>query len=474
MARLVNPPAWQWPDIDEKLVKSLPDLARYLNKNIGKFSSSYARTIESVSRIQDKMDEYDPRDFGWRGGSRDETESWQATFDALGDTSTMRAGKVVGPDAPSNISGTLTIDKKAIWFTGVGPGKSGTVDPTVRGGTTFVWQGPAGLPMILLRRSWFTLVENLRFVGHILNPPLCSIELNYTAGDSPPDTLMGFSRIWVGHYSGFDVAGTILDNGIITSGGNVQVDQSWMEMIYVTDLTPGVGGSGVRLLNSQNTLWDIRHLVTNCGQTAKGITCGTRHVELHTPFFQGNGVDINIIGDGTIDVYNMGSELSGRLIEALGGCSVRIKGGYWQAGPMTNADNNVIDISGGASSLKLTDLSLNEEGYVGTGEKIKMRGPSAVVVLDGTGLFGRTPSAVLDLGGSNGDKRRVELRGADSGNFECEWTLPDTPDYYSRFGRAILLSGEVPATKKEGEVWFDAVSGHFYGRIGGVDKQLDN
>ena len=352
------------------------------------------------------------------------TTAIQAAIDAVGSTSTVRSGRVVGHGVYS-ISSTLTIDRKAITFGGLGPGRTDD-----GGGFALKWAGSAGLPMVKVTRSWFLLIENMRFIGNSAAKPSAAIDLNVTTGDSPYNTRLAIRNVWIGSYGSFDTDNaTQLTSGIVTSGDNVQNDQSSMDQVTIQ----GFSAYGIRLDDTQNTLWDISNSTINGADTnSVGISSASRHVVVRNPFFQTNLTDLELTNDGMMDVYNMGSEGSDRLALAAAGGQFRFRGGYWQAGANIISTGIVVDISGGASVLRMEDfLFTRAAGYSGPTEMAKMRGTSATAIFSNVSLQ-VSPENFFDLTTvTSGDRRRVEFHGQPGSpvNFINEWSHGESPDF---------------------------------------------
>ncbi len=383
---------------------------------------SYTAGNITVGDIITRRPQVDVRAYGATGdGITDDTDAIQAAIDSLGDTNSMRGGAVFFPPGTYQISCTLTIDRKCGVLYGVGPGSTiGTP------GSILKWAGPAGLPMVRISRCWFTRLHGLRFVGDSGARPSAAIEMTASAADSPVNTQLSLSWIWIGSFGGFDADNAAqFADGIVTSGANLQDDQSQMDHVVVQ----GVTGSCIRIANTQNVLWRISNAVLNGGIGATGITCGTRIMMLVNPFFATNrATDIEITNDGMLDVYNMGSEGAGRLVRAAGGAQLRVRGGYWQAGDNMAADGNIIDISGGASLVRMEDFLFTQ--FAGPPAKCKMRGPLAVAIFNNVALPS-TPDTFFDLATTSpGDHRRIEFLGGSSVtgfvSFLNEWSHGET------------------------------------------------
>lgn len=359
-------------------------------------------------------------------GLVDVTTALQTAINELGNTDAIRSGGYDFPDGVYVVEETIEADRKAVMLYGRGVGNSSST-----GGSIFKWQGVAGSPILRLKRNLMTEIHGFRFHGNSSAIPSAAIDLVSTAAESGPNTRIKLSHLWVGGFSGDVDTGVHFADGIEVSGDNLQGDQSWMTDLMVTSFS----GAGIRFGNGQNVLWTIANATINGAQnTSIGVSTAARHVKLDNVFFQTNKLtDIEITNDGTIDAYQIGSELSGRLALATAGAQLRIRGGYWQSGVNTNADDNVIDISGGPSVVRIEDFQFDRAGsYVGAGETLKMRGASAIASLHNVSLP-VDPATFFDMATvTAGDQRRVEFLGGNSSDtlryFVNEWNHGESPD----------------------------------------------
>src|SRR5687768_16459120 len=360
---------------------------------------------------------YNVKAYGAKGdGTTNDAPAIQALIDSLGDASSMRSATLFFPAGEYRIDATIEINLKALYLIGVGAGSSRMLQ-----GSVLKWGGSAGRPMVRFRQCWHAGVERMRFMGNSRALPSAAIDIFTGERDSPRNTQLAFRDIWIGSYSSFDTDNaTQFVSGIITSGENAQGDQSLMEHVCIQ----GVTDYGIRLANSQNVLWRLSNLLINAGLTARGISTAARHTMVQNVFFQTNGVDIEVTNDASIDVYSMGSEISGRLLHAPAGCRASFRGGYWQSSSNTSRDNNVIDVTD--ATLRFEDFGLTRTGsYRGSGEKCRMRGRYAVFIGSSVGLP-VAPPAFLDLATTgSGQRRRIEWGGLASGSFVNEWAHGD-------------------------------------------------
>jgi hypothetical protein len=170
----------------------------------------------------------------------------------------------------------------------------------------------------------------------------------------------------------------------------------------------------------------------------------------------------------------MGSELSGRLALARNGAQLRVRGGYWQAGAASNPDGNIIDISGGPSTIRVEDFLFTRFG--GPAVKCRMRGPLAAALFSNVGLPS-PPGSFFDLTNTAaGDRRRIEFLGGsgvgDFASFVHEWTYPEPePDFNVRRNDFVGLTRLRPAPGQSSaiEIWTsDLASRVFAVDAGGI------
>lgn len=391
------------------------------------FTGTVKRNGVQLARVTEQMMSLlDPRIAAALDGAADDTGEVQVAVDFNGSTATLRGGGVLHPGGRARLTDTVVIDRKTIVLAGVGHGTSGG------GGSLVVWDGIAGLPMVKVRRCENSTIKGLRFVGNSTAKPSAAVNLNNQSGDSPYNTRLRLENLWVGHASSWDAdAGFQFTDGILVDGHNAQNDQSGMEQIYVT----GCEGSAIKITGTQAVLWSLKDIIAN-GNAIGVDTSGRFLVGMNWFFSSHTTADIKVVGDGTIDVLNFGSETSARCLLATAGVSASIRRGYWQANDaVIAADGAVFDLtaSGGSLTLRLEDFNFTRKTpYAGPQETIKVRNAKAYIVLDNVTIPG-PPATVLDLTTANaGESRHVILRNVVDAltgtvyNGQYRWTHGDT------------------------------------------------
>jgi hypothetical protein len=341
-------------------------------------------------------------------GATDDTNGWKALIVSLGDTTTMRYGKVF-QSGPSVISDTLLFDRKSVELYSIGKG----------GG--FIWNGPDNIPMVKFKRVWMVSCHHLRFLNkHASNRPSACIEINVTTGDSPAPTRFSLSHLTIGG-DGFDPGTTkTFRAGIVTSGDNLQCDQSVIDNLSLQSCDD----YGIRIEDTQNVFWAIRDSSINAGPTAKGISTAAKYTTLDTVFFQTNLVDIEIVNDGAVEGTNLGSELSGKFVLAATAGNFTCKGGYWQYNSVNqNADGKIIDMQGGVL-LQLDHFRFTNRGEAAITQKIWLRGQDVTARFLDMDYLGASWTAFLDVATTGATQtRHIEVLGR--GAFRNAWTHGD-------------------------------------------------
>lgn len=360
-------------------------------------------------------------EFGAIGsGVADDTIALQALFDKPGDTTAVGGSCLRIPDGVYRITDTLDLTRRSGRVLGNGPGSSTYPYP----GTIIKWDGAAGIPMIKINQCWGLELAGIRFMGKSSAKPNAAIEINATGADAIPNTRLNLHDLWIGHFSGFDAdAVSQFTSGIITSGSNLQCDQSVMDSIMMQT----VDTYGIRLSQTQNVSWQLSNMTLNCGDTAKAISTAARYIIGINIGFLINAVDVEMEQDSKVDFYNIFSEGSGRFCTATGGGNLVVRGGYMQTDDHTEADGNIIDIAGGGQ-VHIEDFHFTRgAGFAGT-EKIKMRGTNCVFIgVNNIIPPGHTMAGMLDLATTTaGDKRAYWWTGGATGNYSEAWVHGDT------------------------------------------------
>jgi hypothetical protein len=262
----------------------------------------------------------------------DDTIALQALIDAAGDTSTYRSSGVITLEPRTyRISDTIRVTRRSVILRGSG------VAPTDNGGTTLLWAGLAGKPMLQLNQSMHSRIQDIRFGGNSLAKPSAAISFLQTGRDVCPNEGNILSNLWIGPMLGWDLdEAQQFDNGIIFEGVNLNNDFTTVEnlTIYYCNVGINVGGSQA------------------CGQDFRNIRiyqCPTGVIDYSTNTYNniylGNcDVNFSIRGGGSMTLVAVKSEEGGRFVtfDSQGGY-LSVYGGGFQCGKKMAKDGRVID-----------------------------------------------------------------------------------------------------------------------------------
>jgi hypothetical protein len=304
-----------------------------------------------VRSVRDKLREFiSVKDFGAAcDDATDDTAAIQAAINSVGDTSvTSRSGPLILIPGPCRITGTLTIQRKAIRLVGNEWGnRSDAATGTRR--SYLRWDGAAGIPMVKFIDCWGGAgVERLKLMGKTTAKPSAAIELNNT-NTGTVNTLCVIRDVYIGGFSGETDVGTQFTDGIYFTGTNNNSEHVF-EHIYIT----GCSGVGLRQSSIQNLNVKAQGLsFSACGtgvQVCGSIigTCWTFAncgIDISSPTTDGNGSATNVL----LHVTNYYSELAGRMMDIVTGRFV-IDGGQFQITASLNIDGKVITNDGNVAS----------------------------------------------------------------------------------------------------------------------------
>ena len=246
--------------------------------------------------------------------------------------------------------------------------------------TKFVWNGPAGQPMLVLNGAMFNEISGVSFVAGSSRPS-AAIEFR-----NAPKGRVGFptfgnrlSRIRIG------VRGsTTMDYGIVFTG-DVNGDSNRLENIQVS----GARVAGVGMLNPQavanefDGLWVFDSAIgfQARAKDSAGNSYGPFKLQGRNWGFGNISVaDIDVGPNAGVDVTGFYSEGGRRMVNSSGG-GVTVRHGYWQRGPSAAplAEGTLVNNNTGGyrSWIRLEDFDFTN----GSGAERIVGWPSAQQIL---------------------------------------------------------------------------------------------
>ena len=293
-------------------------------------------------------------------GVADDTRAIEAAIEAaLGETGSLRGGRIVFPKGVYRITRTLTIEQAAAVVEGVGWSSSRPNGAGSRG-SVLAWDGPAGVPMLRLDYCSGTSVSGLRFVGKSTSKPSAAISLRHLESHPNGSNFNTLSSLWIGRMGDQDTDSSShqFATGILLEGDDVDGGSNRFETISIMGCDTGVRITRPRFVRNHFSSLRIGDCDTAFETNARISTSGTNWVlsgSTRTDIALGRGARLRVKG--------FASEMGARLAVS-DSSSLTIRDGYWQMGPRTAPDGIVIDGRNGSgrSFLRLEDLDFTNEG----------------------------------------------------------------------------------------------------------------
>lgn len=293
-------------------------------------------------------------------GVADDTPAIEAAIKAaLGETGSLRAGRLFLPKGVYRITRTLTIEQAAAVIEGVGWGTSHPVGPDARG-SVLAWDGPPGEPMLRLDYCSGTSVSGLRFVGKSTSRPSAAISLRNLRSHPNGSNFNSLSSIWIGHLGDQDADSSAhqFATGILLEGDDVDGGSNRFERISIMGCGTGVRIARRRFVRNHFSSLRIGDCDTAFETNAGISTSGTNWV-----LSRSARSDIALGKGARLRVKGFASEMGARLA-VTDSSSLMIRDGYWQMSPSMAPDGIVIDGRNGSgrSFLRLEDLDFTNDG----------------------------------------------------------------------------------------------------------------
>lgn len=364
---------------DKDAVAGLPATVGSIQSDLAAKAAAIEAKFDKASTVATSL-----RDKGATGvATQDAT---QAIRDALALVSKGSGVPAVAIDIPPGtyrITDTILIDRIAPRFAGAGAGNP-TNHANPGKGTTFIWDGPANVPMFRVRDCQNFVMQDLLMLGNDARPPseLIFFENDGSSGQVGTNQGFTFHRVSMGRYgyAGNTYAGYSKVTRCIRFGGtNVNNDQA-----YFYDCQFGGASDALVAFDNSNTLWcsfinplfDGRSMSDDTTPTATGIRTAACTV-LINPQFNRCAKDIDAT-NGTTYVYMWNSENSAQFASIGNSAGLVAHGGAMVAHSATMGAN-MFDATafGTDGELSLTDIRFRTA--MPMWPKIKVRGSSSTL-----------------------------------------------------------------------------------------------
>lgn len=324
------------------------------------------------------------RELGATGdATQDATEFLRAAIALVTKGDGVPAVAIDVPPGTYRITSTVLFDRIAPRIVGAGSGNP-TNHTNPGKGTTFIWDGPAGAPMFLVRDCQNVVFEDMMLLGNDSTPPS---ELMYCENDGSPNQvgtnqLMTFTRVTFGRYgyAGTTYPGYSRSTRCVRFGGtNANNDQSWFY-----DCQFGGASDALVAFDNSNTLWcnfmncyfDGRSMDDLTTPTAAGLRTNACAV-LFNPQFNRCAPDLNV-QNSTAYVYMWNSENSAKFASIASSAGLVAHGGAMVAHSSTMGsvmfDATALGTDG---ELSLTDIRFRTA--LAFWPKIQVRGSSSTL-----------------------------------------------------------------------------------------------
>ncbi len=299
----------------------------------------------------------DTRQFGIKcDGVTDDTQGWHDLTEAvLGHPALMEGGRVFIP-GPSVVSDTIEFRKFSGELFGSGWG---------RGGGAFLWDGPAGVPVLRLRESQGSWLHDFRVTGSSdeSQKPSALIEMyNWLGGDDPDRDAWSqahnrLERLWLGRHAHEGGRDEITHHGLLWTGNNTNNDHNTVIDCKILHGT----GAAIRQEGSQNVL--NKYIGGIYNGFAVGMDTNATVTMDNPSFNRMSDVDVLMRQGQKLHVKQWHSEHAGGMLRMESGGHVIVDQGTWQCYPdrlnpgYSMFDGRVIEAPGSApASIELRNV----------------------------------------------------------------------------------------------------------------------
>jgi hypothetical protein len=261
--------------------------------------------------------------FGAKGdGIADDTAAIQAALNSINNNIGVAHVNVWLDVGTYKIASTLICNQKSMNLYGSGLGNPSNYAPNPGRGSTLIWGGPAGSPMLRIFDSAYLDVSDIMFLGNATNKPSAAISF-LGAGSIGTNTNLRVRRCRMGSlpWSGVAPGKRVLGAGILFEGPNANNDQFRIDDCQICDCDVGLD-----ITNTQS-VWGINN---NCefAQCGKGIRTAASTKVVNAQFWN-CGTDIETLSTARVLVDGWWSENSYEIFNVTELSAMAVRGGRW-------------------------------------------------------------------------------------------------------------------------------------------------
>ena len=298
-----------------------------------------------------KLPAVDVREFGAVGdGVADDTAAIQAAIDSVSNA----IGTGISPldidlgVGTYRITTTITLTRRAVIVRGHGIGNASNYSANPGHGTTIKWDGPAGIPMIVVQDSRHVVFEDLWLQGHDTNIPSEGIYFEATPGASVgTNEQIVCNRVRFG-FGWYLTGGYKMNHCVRFGGSNANNDQFTFRNCVFDH--PAV--SCVTIANSQSIWGSFQDCFFDGNTTAKGIDTAAS-CTLVNPQFNNCTVDVTVGPSAQVTILGWQSEGSRKLATLGSAARLVARGGHVNGAAVVGgyAITATLNVSGGCIDL---------------------------------------------------------------------------------------------------------------------------
>ncbi|BCW20186.1 hypothetical protein NtRootA9_28940 [Arthrobacter sp. NtRootA9] len=302
--------------------------------------------------------------YGVKGdGVTDDTAAIQSVLNLVTKGAGVPAISITAPAGTYRITNTLVIDRKAVKLIGAGVGNP--TDHTNPGqGASFIWDGPAGIPMFCIKDAQAVVFEDFYLGGNTSTPPseLIYFENDGVSGQAGTNQHISMSRLTfgrLGYYTDTYPDHVTSTRCVRFGGTNANNDQAWFY-----DCAFGGAMDALVVLDNSNNLWCS---FVNCvfdgrlsaaDSTPKSVGLRTAaSVSLYNPQFNRCSTDIDVTS-GTTFAYMWNSENSGKFARVGNQAGLVVHGGAMVMHATMGPQMFEITSLGSLSQVSLQDIRM--------------------------------------------------------------------------------------------------------------------
>jgi len=277
-------------------------------------------------------------------GVADDTDAIEAAIAvALGETGSLRGGRIVFPTGVYRITRTVVIEQAAAVVEGV------------NGGSVLAWDGPPGEPILRLDYCQGTSISGLRFVGKATSRPSAAVSIRTLEPHPNGSNFNTLSSIRIGDTGS---PAHQFDTGILMEGDDVGAVNNRFEMISIASCV-----TGVRITRPSYVRNAFMGLKIGRCDVGFESNAGMSNSGANWVFDASAATDIALGPGSRLRVKGFVSRQSARLARTESS-SLMIRDGSWEMGPRMASDGVVIAGRNGSgrSFLRLEDFDFTDNG----------------------------------------------------------------------------------------------------------------